>query len=84
MGQILVYATILAPIVTGLVQITKGVVGANGKLIPLMSVAIGVAVGLAYGWTVDGEAVLYMWGGLLAGMSSVGVYELVKNNGESE
>lgn len=84
MEQILVYATILAPIVTGLVQITKGVVGANGKLIPLLSIAIGITVGLAYGWTVGGEAVLYMWGGLLAGMSSVGVYELVKNNKESE
>lgn len=84
MEQILVYATILAPIVTGLAQITKGVVGANGKLIPLLSIAIGITVGLAYGYTVGGEAVLYMWGGLLAGMSSVGVYELVKNNEESE
>lgn len=84
MEQILMYATILAPVVTGLVQITKGLVGANGKLIPIMSIAIGITVGLAYGYTVGGEAVLYMWGGLLAGMSSVGVYELVKNDRESE
>lgn len=80
MEQILIYATILAPIVAGLVQISKGYIGAEGKLIPLVALSIGITIGCLYGLTVAGDTVLYTWAGGIAGMTSVGVYELSKNN----
>lgn len=79
MEQILLYATLLAPIVTALVQGAKKFIPAEGKEILVIAILLGTTCGAMYGLTVAGtDIVLYTWGGFIAGLASAGVFELVK------
>ncbi len=79
MEQILLYATILAPIVAALVQVAKKYVPAEGKEILVIAIGLGALCGAMYGLTVAGtDIVLYTWGGFIAGLASAGVFELFK------
>jgi len=78
MEQVLLFATVLLPIVTALVELVKKTVKLPKNYLPLISVILGLIVGaVAYPFT-DFELVLRLWAGGLAGLAGTGLFELVK------
>ncbi|MDO6451707.1 holin [Oceanobacillus profundus] len=78
MEQVLIFATILLPVVTALVELIKKTFSVKNNLIPLISLLIGIIVGtVAYPFT-DMDTVLRIWAGGFAGLAGTGLFELVK------
>lgn len=76
MAGIEVFATVLVPIILGLIQAIKSSVALPKNIIPLVAVVLGLLVGLvAYPFT-DLTFDLRLWAGALAGMASVGLFEI--------
>ena len=86
MTVILIAATVVAPVISALVNVAKEQFGLNGKLVSRLAILIGVLVGLAYAFTiVHGQYAEYSWGGLIAGLSAIGYYEIAfKEGGNGE
>ncbi|EKQ17996.1 holin [Lacticaseibacillus paracasei] len=82
--QVLAIAAVIAPITTGFTEIFKRYTPAEGKLLPVLSIGTGIL--LACIWAVAfGHLTLlgaYALAGLLSGLASVGVYQIVKPNDE--
>ncbi|MNN76157.1 Phage holin [compost metagenome] len=70
----------LAAIVLAFLQLVKATVSLPKNLIPIIGLVIGLLAGwLGYIFT-DLELVPRLWAGAFAGLSSTGIFELVKNN----
>ncbi|AOH53360.1 holin [Peribacillus muralis] len=84
MQQVLIFTTLLAPIVAGAVQVVKQTVTLPNNVLPILSLVIGLAVGsVAFPFT-DMDLVLRLWAGAFAGLGGTGLYELVaKREGSS-
>lgn len=77
MKDILLFATILAPIILALVQVAKISFNFKKTYIPLVAIVIGVLVGFFSGSFSDLDVQIRIWAGILGGLSSVGLFELV-------
>lgn len=78
MEQVLMFATTLSPIVTGLVELVKKTFNLPKNYIPAISFVLGIIIGIiAYPFT-SMEIVLRIWSGGVAGLSATGLFELVK------
>ncbi|KYG32148.1 holin [Alkalihalobacillus trypoxylicola] len=76
METVLIFATVLSPIILALVELVKSTVNVSKNYIPLMAFIIGLIIGaLAYPFT-DLELVLRLWAGGIAGLSATGLFEL--------
>lgn len=76
MQDVLIFGTILVPIITALIQVVKSTINLPKTLVPLLSVVVGLAIGfIAYPFT-DLAVDFRLWAGALAGLSSVGLFEL--------
>lgn len=76
MEDVLIFATILAPILTALVQLVKKTVKMPTNLVPAISFVIGIGLGaVAYPFT-DLELVLRLWAGGFAGLAATGLFEI--------
>ena len=76
MEQVLIFATILAPITTALVELAKRTVSLPKNLVPLISFIVGIIVSaVAYPFT-DLDLVLRLWAGGFAGLAGTGLFEL--------
>lgn len=85
MTLILIAATVVAPVISALVNVVKEQFGLNGKLVSGLAILIGVLVGLAYAFTiVHAQYAEYSWGGLIAGLSAIGYYEIAFKGGNDE
>lgn len=77
MEQVLVFATILLPIVTAVTELCKRTFTLNVNYIPLLSLVVGLILGsLGYIFTelpLDAR----LWAGAFAGLAGVGLYEVV-------
>lgn len=81
MQQILITAGIIAPIISAIVNVVKTQFNLNGKQVSTLALVLGVVVGLTYAATiVRGDYAVYGWGGLIAGLSAIGYYELAFKN----
>ncbi|GGM27113.1 hypothetical protein GCM10011351_11130 [Paraliobacillus quinghaiensis] len=77
MDQVLMFATVLLPIVTALVELVKRTFRLPKNIIPAISFVIGLTIGvIAYPFT-SMEIVLRLWAGGLAGLSATGLFEIV-------
>ncbi|MGE7607634.1 holin [Peribacillus frigoritolerans] len=85
MQQVLIFTTILAPIVAAVVQVVKQTVTLPNNVLPILSLVIGLAVGsVAFPFT-EMDLVLRLWAGAFAGLGGTGLYELVaKREGSSK
>jgi hypothetical protein len=85
MQQVLIFTTILAPIVAAVVQVVKQTVTLPNNVLPILSLVIGLAVGsVAFPFT-EMDLVLRLWAGAFAGLGGTGLYELVaKREGTSK
>lgn len=77
MTEILLLTTILAPIVTALVQMMKTAINLNDRFIPLLAAVVGLGVGIAAFPISDVDLAMRIWAGVLAGLTGVGLYEVV-------
>ncbi|MFD3199327.1 holin [Bacillus sp. LR_5] len=76
MQDVLIFATVLAPILTALVQLIKKTVKLPTNVIPALSFVIGIGLGaVAYPFT-DLDLVLRLWAGGFAGLAATGLFEL--------
>lgn len=78
MEEILIFATILLPIVTALVELVKKTFPIKNNFIPAISVVVGLIIGAAAYPFTDLDTVLRLWAGGLAGLAGTGLFELVK------
>ncbi|SIT91778.1 holin [Edaphobacillus lindanitolerans] len=86
MTEVLIFATVLAPIILALVQLVKKTFNIPNNLISLIAFAVGIFVGAAAApFTADLDLVLRLWAGGLAGLSATGLFELMdKQDGTSK
>lgn len=76
MQDVLIFATVLAPILTALVQLVKKTIKLPTNVIPALSFVIGIGLGaVAYPFT-DLDIVLRLWAGGFAGLAATGLFEL--------
>ncbi|SDC14812.1 Bacteriophage A118-like holin, Hol118 [Terribacillus halophilus] len=74
MYQVLVFATILAPIVTAMMELLKR---SFPRLVPyhaILSVVVGALLGAAAYPFTDFELAARLWAGGIAGLASTGLY----------
>ncbi|MBT2603716.1 holin [Bacillus sp. ISL-53] len=85
MQQVLIFTTILAPIVAAMVQVVKKTVTLPNNVLPILSLVVGLGVGsVAFPFT-DMDLVLRLWAGAFAGLGGTGFYELfTKREGSSK
>lgn len=75
MEEILLFATVLAPIVIALVELVKKTTGIKANLLPITALVIGLLIGLVATPFSDLETVFRLWAGGIAGLSAVGLFE---------
>ena len=76
MTNVLIFATILAPIILAMVQLIKMTANIPKNYISLIAFAVGIFIGFAASPFTDLDLVLRLWAGGLAGLSATGLFEL--------
>ena len=80
MEAVLIFATLLTPIVTALVELVKHTVSLPKNFVPLLSFVLGIVIAIvAYPFTdlaIDHRA----WAGTFAGLAATGLFELAMNS----
>jgi len=78
MTEVLLFASVIVPIVLGVVELIKRSVSEklNKNLIPLIAFALGIFIGFAGEPFTDIDLTLRLWSGALAGLASTGLFEL--------
>ncbi|MCL4463903.1 MAG: holin [Firmicutes bacterium] len=78
MNEVLLFASVMVPIVSALVEVAKRSLSLDTRYAPLLSLVLGVAIGaLAYPFT-DFGLVERLWAGALAGLGAMGLFDLGK------
>lgn len=76
--EVLIFGTVLLPIVTAAVELIKISFPIRKNLIPLISVIVGLIIGvIAFPFT-DLDLVMRLWAGGLTGLAGTGLFELIK------
>ncbi|SES02422.1 holin [Salipaludibacillus aurantiacus] len=78
MQEVLMLATIIAPVVTGVVQGIKKTGFLNKQFAPLVAIIIGLLLGAAAFPFADVDMAERLWAGGISGLASVGLFELGK------
>lgn len=76
MEKVMIFAAVLAPILTALMQVVKSSFTLPKNHVPLISLALGAGIGAAAASFTDLDLVMRVWAGGFAGLSSVGLFEL--------
>lgn len=88
MKDILVFATVIAPVILGLVEVFKRTLNVNKRFTPLVAIVVGVTVGILGGAFMNGVVEIGIesraWAGVLSGLSAVGLFEMVKTTSKSK
>ena len=79
MAEVLIFATVLAPIILAVVQLIKKTVNVKNSYVSLIAFAVGLFVGAAAMPFTELDVVLRSWAGGLAGLSATGLFELFDN-----
>ena len=79
METVLIFASVLSPIILALVELVKKTVRVPKNLIPLVSLLIGFLIGAAANPFTELDLVLRLWAGGLAGLTATGLFEIGKN-----
>jgi len=76
MNEVLIFATILAPIILAVTELFKRTSDLPKKVIPLIAFAVGLFIGFAASPFTDLDVALRLWSGGLAGLAATGLFEL--------
>lgn len=80
MDHILAAATTIIAFVLAFTQFIKKYTKADSKWLPLLNLLVGLALGI--GWSlsfVPDQLVVFIWGGMIAGLAAGGFYDLSAN-----
>lgn len=86
MTQVLAYATIIAVVVSGFMEMIKRAMAKrlNKNWIPFIAFGVGLFVGaVSYPFT-DMDLVLRLWSGGFAGWMASGIYETIKQTNKAK
>lgn len=75
MEEILLMATLLAPVIVAIVEVIKLATGLKSKFKPLVAVVIGLVIG-ALATFIDAEIGIRLWAGVIGGLASTGLFSL--------
>lgn len=78
MTAVLFFASILVPIITALVEVVKKATNIPVNFVSVLALIVGLIIGFAAEPFTDLEYVNRLWAGGLAGLASVGLFEVVK------
>ncbi|PPA70024.1 holin [Jeotgalibacillus proteolyticus] len=76
MKEVLIFATVLAPIVLAVVELFKRSFPISKNYVPLIAVAVGIFIGFAASPFSELDTVLRLWAGGFAGLSATGLFEI--------
>ncbi|MBR2245628.1 holin [Oceanobacillus profundus] len=76
--DVMLTATILIPILAALVEVLKKAVKLPKNLLPLISVVLGLILGVVSYKFTDLDLVLRLWAGAFAGLAGTGLFEALK------
>ncbi|MET3504926.1 holin [Halalkalibacter oceani] len=76
MEPVLLFATVISPIILALVELLKRSVSLPKNIVPLVSLIIGLIVGAASYPFTELELILRLWAGALAALAATGLFEL--------
>lgn len=76
MTDVLIFATILAPIILAVTELFKRTLNLPKTIIPLIAFAVGLFIGFAASPFTDLDVMLRLWSGGLAGLAATGLFEL--------
>lgn len=83
--ELLLLATLIVPMATGVVEVLKQALTIKKNFIPLIGLFVGVCIGFIAAPLSDADIYLRLWAGGIAGLTSSGLYELVtKRNGTTK
>ena len=77
MPEVILFATVIAPIILALVEVFKRAINFPKTYIPLVAIFVGVIVGYFGSAFSNLDVELRIWAGVLAGLSATGLFELV-------
>lgn len=83
MIEILALATIIAPVTAGVVEAIKRAAIIPKKYLPLISTAIGIAIGIS-AYFFEAEIGIRIWAGGISGLAATGLFELGKKSMEAK
>ena len=78
MAEVLIFASVITPIITALIEVVKRAVKLPDNFIPAISLVVGLMVGYAGEPFTELAIDLRLWAGGLSGLASVGLFEVVK------
>lgn len=78
MTAVLIFASILAPIITALVEVIKKAANIPANFVSVLALLVGLVIGFSAVPFTDLDYVNRLWAGGLAGLASVGLFEVVK------
>ncbi len=85
MTTVLIFATILAPIILAVTELFKRTFTLPKTIIPLIAFAVGLFIGFAASPFTELDIVLRLWAGGLAGLAATGIFELgTPNEGKTK
>jgi hypothetical protein len=84
MEKVLLFSTLLAPLVTGLTELLKRTFPVPKRYIPISSFLIGLGVGFIAAPLTDMNTDLRLWSGGIAGLAATGLYEIGKKSKKSK
>lgn len=76
MQEILIFSTILAPIILAFFELVKRTIIIRKNLIPLAALILGLFIGAIATPFTELDLVYRLWGGAFAGLSAVGLFEV--------
>jgi len=79
MEEILIMASVIAPVTAGVVEGTKKSLGLQKRFMPLIALVIGLALGAAAFPFTDAIIAERLWAGGISGLAAVGLFELSKS-----
>ncbi|KIL46143.1 holin [Jeotgalibacillus campisalis] len=76
MTAVLIFATVIAPIVLAAIEVIKRTAPIPKNYLPLIALAVGIFIGYAASQFTDLDTTLRLWAGAFAGLSATGLFEL--------
>ena len=76
MEEILMFATVLAPIVVGMTELIKRTTVVPERYLSVVALFCGLVIGVLAAPFSDLDIFIRLWSGALAGLASVGLFEL--------
>lgn len=80
MTEILIFATLIAPIILAVTELFKRTFSLSKTIIPLIAFAVSIFIGFAALPFSDLDLTLRLWSGGLAGLAAIGLFELGTQN----